>query len=217
EHKPIKTYRSPINWKFKDTLKTRSLWFIILGSSFIFFLWQMILTQTPAHLTDRGFSPSDPVLFLQPAFIYGLILAFSVVGRLSVSFLGELIETRFLVAIAGFCLIAGGILFWISSPDNLWAAYLFPLLVGFGFGATYVSSPLILGNYFGAESFHKVSGISNPIGCVVQFSAPFIAGKLYDLNGNYGLALLIACGCAFIGSLLVFFCSPPKPRDSALG
>ncbi|MCX6005684.1 MAG: MFS transporter, partial [Chloroflexi bacterium] len=137
EHKPIKTYRSPINWKFKDTLKTRSLWFIIIGSSFVFFLWQMILTQTPAHLTDRGFSPSDPVLFLQPAFIYGLILAFSVVGRLSVSFLGELIEARFLMAIAGFCLIAGGVLFWISSPANLWAAYLFPLLVGLGFGATY--------------------------------------------------------------------------------
>jgi len=213
DRKPVRTYRSPINWKFKDALKTRSIWFIIIGSSFIFFLWQTVLTQTPAHLSDRGFSSTDPVLFMQPAFIYGLILAFSIVGRLSISFLGELIEGRFLMVIAGFCLIIGGALFWLASRDNLWAVYLYPLLVGCGFGATYVSFPLIMGNYFGAESFHKVSSISNPVSTVFQYSAPFIAGQLYDLNGNYGLALIIACASAFAGTLIILLCRPPEPRN----
>ncbi|MDD5311553.1 MAG: MFS transporter [Dehalococcoidia bacterium] len=215
KQKTVRTYRSPINWKLREALKTRSLWSIIFGTSFIFFLWQTVLTQTPAHLSDRGFSPSDPVLFLQPAFVYGLILAFSIVGRLSVSFLGELIETRFFMAISGACLITGGLLFWIASRDNLWAAYSYPLLVGFGFGATYVSFPLILGNYFGTESFHNISGIANPIGSVIQFTAPFLAGKLYDLNGNYNVALIIACSVALIGSLVILFCRPPKRPDTA--
>ena len=118
----------------------------------MFFLWQMLLTQTPAHLSDRGFVSTDPVIFLQPAFIYGMILAFSIVGRLSISFLGELIESRYLIGIAGLCLLGGGVLFWFASRDNLWAAYLYPLLAGFGFGATYVCSPLLVGNYFGASS-----------------------------------------------------------------
>jgi MFS transporter, OFA family, oxalate/formate antiporter len=213
KHKPIKTYRSPVNWSFRDALRTRILWFIIIGVSLIFFLWQMVLTQTPAHLSDRGFSAADPVLFLQPTFVYGLVLAFSIVGRLSVSFLGELIESRFLIAIAGLCLITGGALFWLASKDNLWAAYLYPLFAGFGFGATYVSYPLLLGNYFGAESFHKMSAISNPITTGFQYSAAFFAGQMYDVNGNYGLAIIIACSGAFIGTLVILLCRPPEPHS----
>ena len=166
------------------------------------------MTQTPAHLSDRGFVSTDPVLFLQPAFIYGLVLAFSIVGRLSVSFLGELIESGYLIAIAGLCLLAGGVLFWFASRDNLWAAYLYPLLAGFGFGATYVCSPLLIGNYFGAESFHRISAISNPITTGFQYSAAFMAGQLYDINGNYGLALIIACSMALIGTLFILCASP---------
>jgi MFS family permease len=179
----------------------------------MFFMWQTVLTQTPAHLSDRGFSSSDPVLLLQPAFIYGLVLACSMAGRLSVSFLGELIESRFLIAIAGLCMIVGGLLFWLASRENLWAAYLFPLFVGFGFGAMYVSSPLIQGNYFGAGSFHKLSAISNPITTGFQYSAAFFAGWLYDINGDYALAIIIACTCALAGSLIILFCRPPAPRN----
>ncbi len=165
KHKPIRTYRSPVNWRFRDAVKTRSLWMIVIATGFIFFLWQAALTQTTFHLRDVGFSPQDPSIFLRPEFVYGMILACSIIGRLSVSFLGERIESRFLMSIAGFSLVIGGILFWLASKDNLWAVYLFPLFTGFGFGATYVSVPLITGNYFGAGAFPSISAITNPVGC----------------------------------------------------
>jgi len=212
KHRPIRTYRSPVNWKTSAAVKTNSLWFILLATGFIFFLWQAVLTQTPFHLRDRGFVSSDPVLFMRPEFIYGLILLFSIIGRLSISFLGEIIESRFLIAIAGFSMLLGGIFFWIASRDMLWATYLYPLLAGFGFGATYVSTPLITGNYFGAGAFPSISGITNPVNSVFQFSAPFIAGSLYDTYGNYGMALLIGCAGALIGTILILFCKPPNPR-----
>ncbi len=205
----IRTYRSPVNWHLKDALKTRSIWMVIIGLSLIWFLWQSVLTQTPAHLSDRGFSISDPAWFLRPAFIYGLILACSIVGRLSVSFLGERVEGRLLIAVAGFCLIAGGSLFWFASRDNLWAAYLYPLLVGFGFGASYVSYPLLMGNYFGTESFHRISAVANPITSSFPYIGAFIAGRLYDVNGGYGVAVVIACGIALVGSVLMLLCRPP--------
>jgi sugar phosphate permease len=215
-HKPIKTYRSPVNWRFRDAVKTPSLWIIVVATGVIFFLWQAVLTQTTFHLRDVGFSPQDPVIFLRPEFVYGMILACSIIGRLSVSFLGERIETRFLMSIAGFSLIIGGVLFWLASKDNLWAVYLFPLFTGFGFGATYVSMPLITGNYFGAGAFPSINTIINPVGSIFQFSSPFIAGWLYDINGNYDLAMLLAGSCAIIGSILILFCRPPQPRQDAI-
>jgi len=214
-HRPIKTYRSPVNWQFRDAIKTRSLWLIVVATGFIFFLWQAVLTQTPAHMQDRGFSPTDPQLIFHPAFIYGLILACSIIGRLSVSFLGEKFESRHLIAIAGFSLLVGGALFIIASKDNLWAAYLYPLLAGFGFGATYVSTPLIVGNYFGAASFPSISRITNPINSIFQFASPAFAGYMYDINGSYQAAIIIACAGALVGVVLILFCTPPRPPASA--
>jgi MFS family permease len=207
----IKTYRSPGNWRFRDAIKTRTLWAIVIAIAFIYYLWQTILTQTPAHLHDRGFSPSDPVLVFQPAFVYGLILAFSIIGRLSVSFLGEHVEPRYIISIAGLSLLIGGVLFWLASKENLWAVYLYPLFTGFGFGATYVCQPLIIGNYFGVGSFPIISRISSPVGSIFQYSAPAIAGFIYDINGSYATAVIIGCSGAFIGMLLILFCAPPKP------
>jgi len=214
-HHKIRTFRSPINWRFQDALRTRTLWMIIIASTLIFFLWQVVVTQTPFHLHDRGFSSSDPSLFLRPEFIYGLILLFSILGRLSVSFIGELIETRFLIAISATILLAGGILFWIASRENLWAVYLFPLFAGFGFGATYICYPLIIGNYFGVGAFPSISAVTHPVSSVFQFSAPFVAGILYDMQGNYGLAVLIGSLCTLLGIMLIMLCKPPELHQTA--
>ena len=207
----IRTYRSPVNWTTSAALKTHALWLIIVSTAVLFFLWEVLISQAPAHLIDRGFSANDPVLFLQPAFIYGLIIAFSVVGRLSLSFLGERIETRLIMSVAGFMLVTGGLLFWLVSPNNIWTTYLFPVFAGVGLGATYVSLPLIVGNYFGVDSFPNLSQIINPIIYTFQFSAPAIAGLIYDSTLSYGLVILIACVAGLIGAGLIFFCKPPLP------
>jgi MFS family permease len=217
KHRLIRTYRTPVNWSFRDAVKTRALWLIVAAIGLIFFLWQAVLTQTPAHLQDRGFSPTDPQLLLHPAFIYGLILACSIIGRLSVSFLGEKFETRYLIAIAGFSLAVGGVLFIMASKDTLWAVYLYPLLAGLGFGTTYVASPLIVGNYFGAASFPSISRITNPITSIFQFASPAFAGFMFDIYGSYNSAIIIACAGALAGVVLILFCTPPKPRTDAPG
>lgn len=209
KNKFIKTYRSPIDWAAKDAFKTHSFWLIIFATGIIFFLWQVLLTQAPAHLHDRGFSASDPVIFLQPAFIYGLTLACSIIGRLSVSILGERIEPRFIMASAAMFLVVGGGCFWLASRDNMWAVYIFPIFTGIGFGATYVSIPLIVGNYYGVNSFADLIRFINPVNAVFQFSAPAVAGFMFDINHSYGLTVAIACALGIIGAVSILFCTPP--------
>ena len=66
-----------------------------------------------------------------------------------------------------------------------------------------------MGNYFGVESFHKISAVANPITSGFPYFGAFIAGWLYDVNGGYGAAVVIACGIALVGSLLMLLCRPP--------
>ena len=210
----IRTYRSPVNWATSDALRTRELWLITISIGALLFLWQVLLSQTPAHLLDRGFLADDPVFFLQPAFIYGLAVAFSIIGRLSLSFLGERIETRLIIATSGIMLVIGGLFFWLASPDNLWAALSFPVLAGIGFGAINVSIPLIVGNYFGVSSFPSLSRIVNPVYFICQYSGPSVAGLIHDSTQGYGLAVLIACIAGLISTGLIFSCKPPLPKQS---
>ena len=206
-----KTYRTSEVWTVREALRTRAFWLLVLGVAGTFYLWQVVSTQAPLHLQDRGF---DPAL---SAFLYSLAIGLSVVGRFTAAALGDRIEPRILFAIGSLCVLAGGVLFWFVSPESIWLAYLFPLLAGFGFGLAYVCIPTITGNYWGPEAFAGVSGIFSPIAMLIQSSAAPLAGFLYDLQGNYLMALIVSWVACLAGFVAILFCGPPKHEQSDTG
>ena len=203
--RPHLTYRTPYAWTVREALRTRSLWLLALAVGGSFFLWQVIVTQGPLHLQDRGFEPS------RAAFLYSLAIGLSVVGRFTIALLGDRIEPRNLFAFGTLCILSGGVLFWFVSPEALWAAYLYPLLAGFGFGVAYICIPTMLGNYWGPEAFAGLSGIVSPICNLIQASAAPLAGVLYDLRGSYFPAVVVAWAGAVVGFAAILFCKPPQP------
>jgi MFS family permease len=209
--RPARTYRTSVDWTLRDALKTPALWFLIVAMSFSFFLWQVIATQGPLHLQDRGFDPA------MAAFFYSLAIGLSVVGRFTIAAVGDIIEPRFLLAAGAFCILLGGILFWFVSPVAVWTAYLYPLLAGFGFGIAYVCVPTITGNYWGPMAFAGVSGLEWPIVLSVQAIAAPLAGFLYDLQGSYFTIMVISWIVSAIGFVAILLCTPPKPKGTTKG
>jgi MFS family permease len=172
-----------------------------------FFLWQVIVSQGPLHLQDRGF---DPVM---AAFFYSLAIGLSIVGRFTTAALGDIIEPRFIFAGGTFCILLGGILFWFVSPGATWTVYLYSLLAGFGLGLTYICVPTIVGNYWGYTAFASISGIVWPFAWSFMAIAAPLAGFFYDLQGSYFTILLISWAIAVVGLTAILFCTPPKPKE----
>lgn len=202
-----RTYRTTARWTVRSAVKTPALWFLIIAVSGSFFLWYMVLTQTPLHLRDRGFDPA------MAAFFYSLALGLSIVGRFAIAAVGDIVEPRILFAIAVLCILLGGILFWFVSPSAMWIAYLYPFLAGFGFGAAYICIPTIIGNYWGTEAFAGINGLTTPITMVFEAIAAPLAGFLYDLQHTYFNILLIAWVGAAIGFTAMLLCKPPTPKE----
>ena len=202
-----RTYRTAARWTVRDAVKTRALWFLIIGQAGCFFLWQVIITQGPLHLQDRGFDPATA------AFFYSLAIGLSIAGRFTIAGLGDIIEPRFLFAFGALCILGGGILFWFVSPDAMWAAYLYPLLAGFGLGSAYICMPTIIGNYWGPEAFAKVNGLIAPIAMSFPVMAAPLAGFLYDAQGSYLTVMLISWIATVIGFVAVLLCTPPRPKQ----
>ena len=62
----------------------------------------------------------------------------------------------------------------------------------------------------------SISRITNPVNSIFQFAAPAFAGFMFDINGSYVTAMIIACSGALIGTVVILFCKPPQPvRDAA--
>jgi len=201
-----RTYRAPVDWTLRDALKTPALWLLVGAVVCCFFLWQVIVSQGPLHLQDRGFDPA------MAAFFYSLAIGLSIVGRFTIAAVGDIIEPRFLFAFGAFCILLGGILFWFVSPDAMWTAYLYPLLAGFGFGVVYICVPTIIGNYWGSTAFAGISGLESPIALSFQAMAAPLAGFLYDLQGSYFTIMGISWIVAAIGFVTILLCTPPKPK-----
>ena len=198
------TYRTSINWTVRNALKTPALWLLIGAVACCFFLWQVIVSQGPLHLQDRGFDPA------MATFFYSLAVGLSIVGRFTIAALGDIIEPRFLFAFGAFCILLGGILFWFVTPEAMWTAYLYPLLAGFGFGAAYICIPTITGNYWGPKAFAAISGLISPVTMSIQALAAPLAGFLYDLQGSYFTIMVISWIAAAIGFGAILLCKPPK-------
>jgi OFA family oxalate/formate antiporter-like MFS transporter len=201
-----RTYRTPVDWTLRDALKTPAMWLLVVALACSFFLWQVIATQGPLHLQDRGFDPA------MAAFFYSLAIGLSIAGRFTIAAVGDIIEPRFLLAFGAFCILLGGILFWFVSPGAMWTAYLYPLLAGFGFGVAYVCVPTITGNYWGPTAFAGISGLEWPIVLSFQAIAAPLAGFIYDLQGSYFTIMVISWILAAIGFVATLLCTPPKPK-----
>ncbi len=206
-----RTYRTTAVWTLPDALRTPALWLLLLGAVGTFCLWQVLVTQGPLHLQDRGFDPE------MAAFFYSLAIGLSIAGRFSVAALGDIIEPRYIFAFAVFCMLLGGVLFWFVTPDTMWAAYLYPLLAGFGMGAAYICEATMVGNYWGPEAFAKIRGVIGPIAVILEAGVVPLAGFLYDLQGDYLTVMIITWIGAILAIAAVLFCTPPKPVGQRAG
>jgi len=189
----------------REALRSPSLWLLIVAVAGTFFTWQLIVSQGPLHLQDRGFEVKNV------AFYYSLAIGLSVVGRFTIAVFGDWVEPRILFALGSLSILVGGILFWIVSPAVMWTAYLFPLFAGFGLGASYVCIPTLVGNYWGPEAFPGISGIVAPITSLVQAVAASAAGAFFDMQGTYFTIVLIAWILAGMAFFAMLMCKPPVP------
>lgn len=208
--RPTRTYRTPVEWKFRDAIRTRALWLLVVAGVLGFWVWDLVYSQAPYYLRDRGFDPETV------AFLYSLAIGLSIVGRFAVAALGDIIEPRYLLAFGTLCLIAGGVLFWLASPQAEWAARLYPLLCGFGMGMSMVSTPAILSNYWGQTAFAPLNGLISPISVIAHAILPPIAGFVHDVKGTYFPVLVVALTGAVLAIIAILLCTPPKHGEGAI-
>lgn len=178
-----------------QALRTRNFWLIL----FIWLLFglsiSLILTHVVPYATDAGVS------FIEASTILSMISGFSILSRLSVGRISDIIGRKTPGII---CAILGaGALMWLIWSHNLWMFYLFAVAFGLYYGGLGVSSLAMASDFFGGPSLGKIIGaleigflIGSAIGAV-------LGGFIFDVTGSYIIAFAIGATAILLTGLFV--------------
>jgi len=155
-------------------------------------------------MISRGY---DPVL---AAGVFGLTGLASLPGR----FIFNVISDRFgPQPLLGLCLAIQGLsvfLLLAAGPFAFLVAFI--AVYGSAFGAISPLRASVLADHFGRLAYGSITAAQGlPIGISAGLG-PLLAGLLFDLFGNYSLALGLTAGAFLISALAVF--ATPRARPA---
>lgn len=197
-----KIYQSPDSWSVAETIKTRSWWFMVLGSYAFFAAFYIAMGHGVVHLLDLGHSKELASLSV------GLVVLCSIAGRMLAGWLGDHIEPRYIWSVALGLMFIGT--FLLQNGSSVPTVYAYAATLGVGMGASYVCMITLTGNYFGADAYAKIAGLLFPISIVLAALSPMLAGIAYDKLGSYKVAFYGTMVITFLGASLILFATPPR-------
>lgn len=187
----------------KQVLSNRYFYLLALGSMASI----AAVGGTNQHLKlflslDQGFDQG------RVAAIASLVLASSIIGRLTMGWLADRFPRKYVMLLIYF-LVAGAIplLFFADQPGMI---YVFAVVFGIGVGGDYMIIPLMAGDLFGVRVLGRVMGIVLTADGVAEATAPMLVGYLRDTGGSYNAGFTTLIILALLGAVAVMML--PKGR-----
>ncbi len=192
----------------KSAVATSAFWLLL-----IIYLLQITAVSAmnfhfvPFATQELGFDPQEA------AFYYGLVVGFSIVGRLLFGWLADrwppalLLSLSFVLMALGAALIEIFLLHLELRDARLLGLY--ALLFGIGIGANFVTMPVLVGRCFGQLHFSRIMGLlmsGFAVGIVIGIPG---AGFVFDQTGSYEW-VFIGCGSGLLLAMALCFLVRPN-------
>ena len=181
----------------RDALKSVTFQRLLLAESLrTFLLGSIVLHQIP-HLVNIGIDE------VTAAGILGLMISFSIPGRLIFGFLGDRYEKRKLIAAT--MIVQGIAVLIFAFASNILHAYAFVIIYGLTYGGCIPLLMAFRGDLFGRKKFAQMSGIMSPFRMIGNVVGPIFAGFLFDVTGNYRIAFIVFTCLAVMSGISFYF------------
>jgi len=189
----------------REAAATRGFWTLALIMVLVNAASTGVLTQIAPLLASKGLSGA-PVATLVS--IYALSVF---AGRLSIGFLFDRTEAKWIAAFVTLAAMAGFLLLIDSAPSLALAAACV-VLIGLMQGAEGDVLAYFLSRLFGLRAYNAIYGVFFTLSIFGSALGIFGYGKLFDLTQNYNLALTISGGA--LAAAVALYISMPGVRPS---
>ena len=191
-----------------QALRSRNFWFLGLSHSAGITAWGALQVHQIPALVDIGINELTAASILS----YTLIIA--ALGRLIGGFLGDVVGTKRVTAIA---FIAQGIgIAVLALATTMTQVLIFATVFGIAFGTRGTLMTVLRAEVFGRRNFSRLAGWMDPISSVFVLISPIFAALIYDSVGSYKWAFLVLAVVNASGALLLIGVRVPNRRSTIL-
>ena len=194
---------------FSIALRSRSLWFLAIGSACLWYSFQSVNSQATIFFEqEAGLTPQRATL------LFSIIYWFSFAGKFLFGALSDRIPKRMVLLLSGLVMLIGTLILFDLSGDTLALTRFIPRLTAFaivfglGFGGCFTMIQLVTIETFGQIALGKILGIIILIDGMGGFLGTVAAGRIRDATGDYLLPFLIVVAVTIVGLLGIFFIRP---------
>ncbi|MFT7218714.1 MAG: MFS family permease [Candidatus Azotimanducaceae bacterium] len=183
-------------WTIKDILKERAFWIIVLS----FLPLVTAFGSIQQHL--RPYAGLLGIESMQTAFLISIFAMVMIGGKLFFGTMADRFDHRALfgLALSACAIVVSGLL----MTPSYFALTVLSGLLGFSAGGFLPLLGAMIASRFGVASFGSVMGLVGPFLAASAFG-PIIFAELYELNGNYDLALWVALVLLVPGAIAIVF------------
>jgi MFS family permease len=170
----------------------------------------MLLVHQVVYLVDHGVSA------LVGATVVGIVGVASIAGKAGWGALSDRIGREPTYTLAFACVAASvGVLALAGAHPRTPLPYAYGVLIGVGYAATAPLTPAIASDLFGGPRFARIFGLLHFGNSVGGALGAWVAGRIFDVTGDYRLALPIAVGMAVLAPTLLWIVAPRRPNARA--
>ena len=179
----------------KEALKKKSFWYLNIAETIRFMALAAVVTHVMPYLSSVGISRASAGL------VAGAIPLFSIIGRFGLGWLGDILNKKYVMAMALLSMSLGMLAF--GYVQVTWLLFLFLVLFSSGSGGSMVLRGAILREYFGRDSLGKILGITMGFASIGGIIGPILAGWVFDTLGSYHLIWFVFCGIIGLAICLI--------------
>ena len=182
----------------KKILANRNFYLLGLGSMCAIGVVGGVNQHLKLYLRDFDYSQT------QAAHIISLVLLSSLVGRVLMGWLADLIRRKY-VMILIYIIVASTIPL-LLVPDFPGRIYIFAVIFGIGLGGDYMIIPLMAADLFGVKALGRTMGIILVADGVAESTFPMLVGALYnEAAKSYALGFTVLICVAIAGAVIISF------------
>lgn len=197
------------HWSAGRLFSTPLLWIVILGDLAVGMPIMGMVAHGIAHLRAGGLSAAEAAAAI------GIMSLAGVGGKVLAGALGDHMDPRHLWSAS---LVAIGVGMGIAVfGGGAVGLYVFPFVLGIGYGAGLVCKSSLISRYFGPGPFGLVMGTMAPVSIGLTALSPYLIGLAWDWTGSYASSFAALCLLSITAAVALQFARPPKTDGSEPG
>jgi MFS family permease len=188
-------------FSLREAMGSWQLW-VLFAILFCFgYCVHTIIAHIANHVTDLRISA------VIAASILAVVGGLSVVGRIVTGSITDRVGSKPPLIVN--LILMSGALFWLVAAGELWMFYLFAVIFGFAYGGLAAMESPIVAELFGLSSHGVIMGVASFGFTAGGAVGPLVAGRIFDIFGEYQLAFLVCAVVCISGIILAWRLKPP--------